>query len=52
MEEKKNIVTAEGNFKYYDEVPALIVEGKNFEKEFYGNEARELFKILIGVANK
>ncbi len=50
MEEKKNknIVAAEGTFKYYDEVPALIVEGKNFEKTFYDDEARELFKILIG----
>ena len=52
MEEKKNIVTAEGTFKYYDEVPSLIVEGKNFEKTFYGDEARELFKMLIGVTNK
>ena len=48
MEEKKNIVTAEGTFKYYDEVPVLIVEGKNFEKTFYDDKARELFKILIG----
>ena len=52
MEEKKNIVTAEGTFKYYDEVPALIVEGENFEKTFYNDEARELFKILIGATNK
>ena len=52
MKEKRNIVTAEGIFKYYDEVPALIVEGENFEKTFYDDEARELFKILIGVTNK
>lgn len=52
MEEKKNILTAEGTFRYYDEVPALIVEGKNFENTTYGDEARSLFKILIGVANK
>ena len=52
MEEKKNIITAEGTFKYYDEVPSLIVEGKNFEKTFYDDEARELFKILIGATNK
>lgn len=52
MEEKKNFVTAEGTFKYYDEVPTLIVEGKNFEKTFHNDEARELFKILIGAVNK
>lgn len=49
MEGKKNVVTAEGAFKYCDEVPVLIVEGKNFEKTFYDDEAKELFKILIGV---
>ena len=27
MKEKKNIVAVEGSFKYYDEVPALVVEG-------------------------
>lgn len=50
MEEKRNTVTAEGTFtfKYYDEVPTLIVEGKNFENTFYDDEARELFKILCG----
>lgn len=52
MEEKKNIVTAEGTFKYYDEVPSLIVEGENFEKTFYGDEARDLFKILIGCCSR
>lgn len=47
--ENKNIVTAEGSFKYYDEVPVLIVEGQNFEQSFYGEEAKELFKKLIGI---
>ena len=49
MEDKKNIVTAEGTFKYFDEVPALIVEGRNFEKTFYDDEAKELFLKLIGI---
>jgi len=52
MEDKKNFATAEGTFRYFDEVPALIVEGKNFEKTFYDDEARELFRKLIGVTNK
>ncbi len=52
MEEKKSFATAEGTFKYYDEVPALIVEGENFEKTFYDDEARELFKMLIGVGKE
>lgn len=49
MEEQKSVVTAEGTFKYYDEVPALVIEGKNFEKTFYDEEARELFKKFVGV---
>jgi hypothetical protein len=52
MEDKKNIVTAEGTFRYYDGIPALIIKGKNFEKTFYNDEARELFKMLTGVTNK
>ena len=52
MEEKKIFATAEGTFKYFDEVPVLIVEGKYFVKTFYDDEARELFKILTGATNK
>jgi len=47
--EKNSIITSTGTFKYYDDVPSLIVEGKNFEKTFYGQEAKKLFEILIGV---
>ena len=50
MEQEKNsIITSTGIFKYYDNIPELIVEGKNFEKTFYGEEAKKLFEILIGV---
>ena len=48
----KNMCTTEGTFRYYDGVKKLFIEGKNFQKVFEGEEAKELFKKLVVVEIK
>ena len=47
--------TAELTIKYYEDFgvePILEVQGKNFEKSFYNDDAKELFIKLIGGKTK
>ena len=49
---KQNINIAKLNIEYYcednEDFSVLIVQGKHFEKTFYGDEAKNLFIKLIG----
>ena len=52
MKSKDANVTAEGTFRYYDGIKKLVIEGKNFQKVFEGEEATALFKKLVVVEIK
>ena len=48
----KDMITAEGTFRYYDKDKKIIIEGKNFQKVIEGDEATKLFKKLVVVEIK